>query len=304
MVDLHVHLGKQFSLINPVMTASGTFGYGDEVADLVPVTRFGALVTKSITLAPRAGNPPPRITETPYGMINSIGLANIGLEAFLREKAEFLASYPGKVIVNVAGRSENEYHQIVAKLNEVDWVAACEINVSCPNVSEGGIEFGKSPDVLDKLVTSLRKVTKKFLIVKLTPNVTDIGEIAGVVESAGADAITLINTVYGAAIDIETRRPKINTIIGGLSGPAIKPIALANIIRVAKRVQIPIIGVGGITNGADVIEFLLAGASAVQLGSVNFFKPLIINEIIDYLVQYCEEHSIDCIGKLIGQAEI
>jgi len=304
MVDLHVHLGKQFSLINPVMTASGTFGYGDEVADLVPVTRFGALVTKSITLEPRAGNPPPRITETPYGMINSIGLANIGLEAFLREKSEFLASYPGKVIVNVAGRSENEYHQIVAKLNEVDWVAACEINVSCPNVSEGGIEFGKSPDVLDKLVTSLRKVTKKFLIVKLTPNVTDIGEIAGVVESAGADAITLINTVYGAAIDIETRRPKINTIIGGLSGPAIKPIALANIIRVAKRVQIPIIGVGGITNGADVIEFLLAGASAVQLGSVNFFKPLIINEIIDYLVQYCEEHSIDCIGKLIGQAEI
>jgi len=304
MVDLHVHLGKQFSLINPVMTASGTFGYGDEVADLVPVTRFGALVTKSITLAPRAGNPPPRITETPYGMINSIGLANIGLEAFLREKSEFLASYPGKVIVNVAGRSENEYHQIVAKLNEVDWVAACEINVSCPNVSEGGIEFGKSPDVLDKLVTSLRKITKKFLIVKLTPNVTDIGEIAGVVESAGADAITLINTVYGAAIDIETRRPKINTIIGGLSGPAIKPIALANIIRVAKRVQIPIIGVGGITNGADVIEFLLAGASAVQLGSVNFFKPLIINEIIDYLVQYCEEHSIDCIGKLIGQAEI
>jgi dihydroorotate dehydrogenase (NAD+) catalytic subunit len=233
---------------------------------------LGGIVTKSLSIHPRIGNPPPRIAEVTSGMLNSIGLANIGIEQFLIEKEEFLSAYGGKVIVNIAGRKDEEYIAAVKKLTDKSWIAAFEINVSCPNVSEGGIEVGKDPHILGQLVGKLRAATDKFLIIKLSPNVTDIRILATAAQKSGADALSMINTVYGAAIDIKTRRPKINTVVGGFSGPAIKPIALAHIIKTYQEVDIPIIGIGGSSSGADVVEFMLAGARAVQIGTANFFN--------------------------------
>jgi len=303
MVNLKVNLG-QLTLHNPILTASGTFGYGDELADLVDINLYGGLVTKSLTRNPRSGNPPPRIVETAQGMINSIGLANIGVEAFLAEKAHFLKQYRGQVIVNIAGREMDEYIFILQKLADISWIHGFEINVSCPNVKAGGIEFGKDPEILCQLTQQLRTLTHKPLIVKLSPNVTDIALLAKSCQRGGADAIALINTIYGAAIDIETRQPKINSIIGGLSGPAIKPVAVANIIKVYQTVDIPIIGIGGITTGEDVIEFILAGATAVELGCVHFFNPLAVKEILAFIQQYCQENHISAIKDLIGKAEL
>ncbi len=303
MIDLSVDLGKGLVLSNPLLTASGTFGYGDEISDLNVFDYLGGLVTKSITLMPRAGNPPPRITETPAGMLNSIGLANIGVDAFLESKVPFYRQLNKKVIVNIAGSKPEEYIAVLEKLTTQDWVAAFEINVSCPNVKEGGIEFGKDPVVLGNLVRQLRALTGKFLIIKLTPNVTDIVSLALSGQENGADALSLINTVYGAAIDIYTRRPKIHTVIGGLSGPAIKPIALAHLIKVHRAVSLPLIGIGGISNGADVIEFMLAGASAVELGTVNFYNPLAAREIVAFLIKYCEDQKIKCLREIVGQLQ-
>lgn len=303
MPDLSVKLGKRLTLFNPIMTASGTFGYGDEISDLVDVNQFGAIVTKSLSLEPRAGNPAPRIAETPSGMLNSIGLANIGLSAFLAEKKPFLSTLNTKVIVNIAARTEAEFIAVIERLDAEDWLTAYEINVSCPNVKQGGIAFGTDPLVLKKLCAALRRTTKRFLIIKLTPNVTDIARMARIAEDSGADAISLINTLYGAAINIQTRKPKINTVIGGLSGPAIKPIALANIIRVFSAVSVPIIGIGGICNGEDVIEFILAGATAVQLGTVNFMNPCAVDGIIRFIENYMQQQQFGAISDMIGCLE-
>ena len=303
MIDLSVNLGKNLVLSNPVMTASGTFGYGDELADILDINRFGGIVTKSLSMEPRQGNPAPRIIETPSGMINSIGLANIGLEAFLREKKQFLSHLKCKVIVNIAAKTEDEFCEVIRQLDHEEWIAGYEINVSCPNVKEGGIAFGTDPNTLKHLTKNIRDITDQYLIFKLTPNVTDIVRMAKIVEDNGADAVSLINTVYGSAINIDTRRPEINSVIGGLSGPAIKPIALANIIKVYGSINIPIIGIGGIVNGEDVVEFLLAGASAVQIGTVNFMNPFALNEILEFLPKYLNGHHFDAIGQITGVLE-
>lgn len=303
MIDLSVDLGNNLVLSNPVLTASGTFGYGDELAEILDVNKFGGIVTKSLSLDPRIGNPSPRIVETASGMINSIGLANIGLEAFLEQKKPFLSELNCNVIVNIAARSEEEFCTVIKKLDHEDWIAGYEINVSCPNVKEGGIAFGTDPVILNRLTKALRQTTRRFLIIKLSPNVTDIATIAKIVEDNGADAVSLINTVYGAAIDIYTRRPKINTVIGGLSGPAVKPIALANVIKVRDAVEIPIIGIGGICNGEDVVEFMLAGASAIQLGTINFMNPCAINDILKFLTAYIKQQKLTSISDIIGRLE-
>lgn len=300
MIDLTVDLGKGLRLANPLLPASGTFGFGDELPEWGLVAQYGGLITKSVTLNPRAGNPPPRIAETTAGMLNSIGLANPGIEAFIARYASFYRQLAQPVIVNIAGSSFEEYLQLAAKLEAEDWVAALEVNVSCPNVKEGGIEFGREPRILGDLIKRLRQNTTKYLIVKLTPNVSDVGELAAAAADSGADAVALINTVYGAAIDIVTRRPKIQTVIGGYSGPAIKPIALAQVIKVYRRVSIPIIGIGGITTGADVIEFMLAGARAVELGTVNFTHPFAPREIIGFLEAYCQQQGITCLSSIVG----
>ena len=304
MIDLNTKLGNRLSLSNPILTASGTFGYGDEISDIVDVELYGGIVTKSLTLKPREGNPPPRIVETPSGMINSIGLANIGVDLFLEEKADFLKIYRGQVIINIAGRTDSEYCEILKRLTEENWIDGFEINVSCPNVSEGGIEFGTDPKILSNLARKLRDLTDKFLMIKLSPNVTDIRILAETTQKCGADAVSMINTVYGSAIDINTKKPLINSVIGGLSGPAIKPIAIANIIKSYRVIDIPIIGIGGISRGEDVIEFMLAGASAVQLGTVHFYNPLAINEILQFLEKYCSQNNILSIGDIIGKVEI
>ncbi len=304
MIDLRTKLSAGLVLKNPLLTASGTYGYGDEITDLINPEILGGIVTKSLSIHPRIGNPPPRIAEVTSGMLNSIGLANIGIEQFLIEKEEFLSAYGGKVIVNIAGRKDEEYIAAVKKLTDKSWIAAFEINVSCPNVSEGGIEFGKDPHILGQLVRKLRAATDKFLIIKLSPNVTDIRILATAAQKSGADALSMINTVYGAAIDIKTWRPKINTVVGGFSGPAIKPIALAHIIKTYQEVDIPIIGIGGISSGADVVEFMLAGARAVQIGTANFFNPELAGEILAFLEQYCLENQISCLQDIIGQAKV
>lgn len=304
MIDLRTKLSAGLVLKNPLLTASGTYGYGDEITDLINPEILGGIVTKSLSIHPRIGNPPPRIAEVTSGMLNSIGLANIGIEQFLIEKEEFLSAYGGKVIVNIAGRKDEEYIAAVKKLTDKSWIAAFEINVSCPNVSEGGIEFGKDPHILGQLVGKLRAATDKFLIIKLSPNVTDIRILATAAQKSGADALSMINTVYGAAIDIKTWRPKINTVVGGFSGPAIKPIALAHIIKTYQEVDIPIIGIGGISSGADVVEFMLAGARAVQIGTANFFNPELAGEILAFLEQYCLENQISCLQDIIGQAKV
>ena len=301
MTDLSVQLGTRLQLANPILTASGTFGYGDELGELLDLEQFGGIITKSLSLQAREGNPPPRIVETAAGMINSIGLANLGLDRFLAEKAEFLSQLGTRVIVNVAGREMAEYVQVVQRLDSVKWIAGFEINVSCPNVKQGGIEFGVNPELLERLVSALRNQTDKFLMIKLSPNVNDIRPLAECVQEKGADAVSMINTLYGSAIDIHTRRPKINTVFGGLSGPAIKPVAIAHIIKAARVIDIPIIGIGGIQDGGDVVEFLLAGASAVQLGTVNFFDPTAITGILAFLRKYCEEQKTTEIREIVGR---
>jgi dihydroorotate dehydrogenase (NAD+) catalytic subunit len=304
MVDLSVDLGKGLRLKNPILAASGTFGYGDEIADLVEIEQFGGIITKSLSWQPRVGNPPPRIVETSSGMINSIGLANIGLDAFLKEKASFLSQLECQVIINIAASTKSEFIEIIQALDREDWIAGYEINVSCPNVEEGGIAFGTNPKILYRLSAELRQKTGRFLIIKLTPNVTDIAPLAVAVQKSGADAISMINTLYGAAIDIYSYKPKISTVIGGLSGPAIKPVALALLIKANKAVDIPIIGIGGISCGADVVEFMLAGASAIQLGSVNFFNPLVIHETLDFLQRYLAKQKITSIRNIVGKARL
>ncbi len=301
--DLRTKLGP-LALKNPVMTASGTFGYGREYDPLVDLNLLGAIIVKGLSLRPRGGNPPPRIVETPCGMLNAIGLANIGVEAFVKEKLPWLKKLDTEIIVNIYGESIVEYGELANLLKDVDGVSAIEVNISCPNVDSGGMAFGTDPYVSAKVTESVLKNTDKPVIVKLSPNVTDIRLVAKEVEGAGADALSLINTLTGMAIDIESRRPVLANISGGLSGPAIRPIALHMIYQVVKTVEIPVIGVGGIMNHRDALEFLIAGAHAIQMGTANFVNPKAILETIEGIRRYCIEKDIAEIGELIGSLEI
>jgi len=285
---------------NRIFAASGTFGYGDEVAGLIELNRLGGIMTKSLSLKPRDGNPPPRITETASGMLNSIGLANIGVHKFIEEKIPALAGHPCAVIANIAASSVEEYCSVLELLDPFKRVDGFEINVSCPNVKEGGLSFGTDPLKVALITKELRKRTRKPLIIKLTPNVTHISEFARVAEAEGADAVSVINTLIGMAVNIRTRRPKLSTVTGGLSGPAIKPVALAKVFEVYKSVKIPVFGIGGIATWEDAIEFFLVGASAVQVGTQNFVNPGSAGEISKGVAEYCAKNSISDISQLVG----
>jgi dihydroorotate dehydrogenase (NAD+) catalytic subunit len=299
--DMKVNIGS-LELKNPVMTASGTFGYGKEFDSLVNLHRLGAIIAKGISLLPMQGNPPPRIAETACGMLNAIGLENVGLERFLTEKLTFLKSIDTPLIVNILGDTVEDYEQLAKQLDDEEKVAAVEVNISCPNVKQGGVAFGTDPDMAHAVTKAVCRHFSRPVIVKLSPNVTDIALIGRAVEEAGADGVSLINTVLGMAIDIESCKPKLANTFGGLSGPAIKPIALRMVWQVAASVSIPVIGIGGITTAADAIEFFLAGATAVQVGTANFINPQATEEIIDGIELYLEKKGITSIGDVIGKA--
>ena len=299
MADLFVKIGS-LELKNPILTASGTFGYGTEYSKYLDVNKLGGIITKTITLNEREGNPLPRIAETPCGMLNSIGLANVGVEKFIEEKLPKLEELDTKVIVNIAGNTAEEYGVVVEKLHEYDRIDGFEVNISCPNVEKGGLAFGIDPELTSEVVLRVREATDKTVIVKLTPNVTDITSIATAAVKSGADALSLINTVLGFGIDIETRRPLLARGIGGLSGPAVKPIALAKVYQVAKTVSVPVIGIGGITSWQDAVEFFIAGASGVEVGTWNFVEPGGAVEIIQGVEEFCNRKGISKISDLIG----
>ncbi|MDH4069933.1 MAG: dihydroorotate dehydrogenase [Ignavibacteria bacterium] len=291
---------KGVSFKNRVFVASGTFGYGDECLDLIDPSTIGGIVTKSLSRKRREGNPPDRIVETAGGMLNSIGLANIGVEAFVREKLPRVKTLGTGVVANIAASSIDEYCEVLEMLEREEGVDAFEINVSCPNVREGGLSFGMSCPLTEELTRALRPRTRKPLIIKLTPNVSHISEFARAVEGAGADAVSVINTLIGLAIDVETRKPKLSTVTGGLSGPAIKPVALAKVYEVSRAVSIPVFGIGGISDARDAIEFLLAGASAVQIGTANFVDPSTATRVAAGIESYCSRHGIVDVSDLIG----
>ncbi|UCH80459.1 MAG: dihydroorotate dehydrogenase [Nitrospiraceae bacterium] len=297
--NLKVNIGK-LTLKNPVMSASGTFGYGDEYAEFVDLSTLGAIVVKGLSLKPKQGNPPPRIAETPSGMLNAIGLQNIGIDNFIKKKMPFLRTCKTKVIVNFFGDSIDEYVKAAEKLSSVDGIDALEMNISCPNKQEGWIVFGTDPKVTHKVVSAVRSAAKLPLIVKLSPNVTDISYMAQVAEDAGADALSLINTLTGMAIDVQSRKPKLANITGGLSGPAIKPVALRMVWECFRKVHIPIIGMGGIITSDDAIEFILAGASAVAVGTANFIYPGVTSDIVRGIRTYMSSEGITSITDLTG----
>lgn len=286
---------------NPVMVASGTFGYGEEANKLMDLNKLGAIITKTITLKPRDGNPPPRVVETASGMLNSIGLQNKGIDDFIDDRLPFLAKFDIPVIANIAGESADEYAQLVKRLNNHPQVKGIELNISCPNVKHGGMYFCFDPKLTEEVVKACRKQTKLPLIAKLSPNVTDIALIAKAAENAGADAVSLINTVLGMSIDIEQRTSRLGTMTGGLSGPAIKPIALRMVWQARQAIKIPIIGIGGIMDGNDAIEFFLAGADAIQVGTANFVDTQSCIKIADEINQYLVKHNIDHYSKLINK---
>ncbi|MDZ7339900.1 MAG: dihydroorotate dehydrogenase [candidate division KSB1 bacterium] len=301
--NLSVKLGP-LTLKNPILTASGTFGYGAEFSPFLNLNRLGGLVTKAVTESPRAGNPPPRIVETAGGMLNSIGLANVGVEAFIREKLPFLRTLETAVIVNIAGKTIDEFGRVIAAIEAAGGVDGYELNVSCPNVKEGGMAFGASPQITAEVTGTARRITPRCLIVKLSPNVTSISEIARAAETEGADALAVINTLVGMAVDIHSRRPKLATITGGLSGPAIKPIAIAKVFEVSRAVSIPVIGIGGIMNVDDVLEFLITGATAIELGTANFIDPQVAEQIVAGLEAYTQGHGIQDIHEIIGSIRL
>jgi dihydroorotate dehydrogenase (NAD+) catalytic subunit len=300
--DLSIKLGP-LEFKNPVITASGTFGYGYEFDTIMDLNLLGGIVVKGLSLRPREGNPPPRIVETPCGMLNAIGLANIGLEAFIKEKIPWLQTLDTQVIVNIYGHSVDEYGELANALKGVEGVSALEVNISCPNVACGGMAFGTDPDVSAKVTDEVLKNTDKPVIVKLTPNVTNIELIARAVEKAGAHALSLINTLTGMAIDIDSRRPKLANTIGGLSGPAIRPIALRMVYQVVQSVNIPVIGIGGIMDHRDALEFLIAGARAIQVGTANFVDPCVGPNIVEGIRAFCREKGIAHMDDLIGSFE-
>lgn len=289
---------------NPVMVASGTFGYGKEYAPYIDLNRLGAIVTKGLSLKPMPGNPPPRICETPSGMLNAIGLENIGVEAFIKEKLPFLRKYNTPVFVNIFGSNIEEYVEVAKSLNGVKGIDSIEVNISCPNVKEGGIVFGTDIKSTFHLLSRVKKVTRLPIIAKLSPNVTDIVHFANVAKDAGVDALSLINTIIGMAIDTDTWRPKLANITGGLSGPAIRPVALRMVWEVSQKVGLPIIGMGGIMNAGDAIEFFLAGARAIAVGTANFVNPTATVEIIEGIEAYLIRKGIRDIGDIVGAVKI
>jgi len=297
--DLRVEIGGTV-FKNPVMTASGTFGYGLEFAPYVNLRHLGAMVVKGISLTPRRGNPPPRIVETAGGMLNAIGLENVGLQRFISEKMPFLRRCGTRIIVNILGDTLEEYETLASQLSEVEGISALEVNISCPNVKKGGVAFGSDPLMAEAVTRAVCRNSGLPVMVKLSPNVTDITLIARAVEQGGAQAVSLINTLLGMAIDWKSRRPKLANIVGGLSGPAIKPVALRMVWQVAGAVRIPVIGIGGVTTTEDAIEFLLAGATAVQVGTANFVNPGACGQIVTGLEQYLQKNGYATIHEVIG----
>jgi len=300
-VDLSVEIGG-LKMKNPVMTASGTFGYGREYAHVVDLNRLGALVVKGTSVHPWAGNPPPRVAETPAGMLNAIGLENPGVDRVVKEELPALRAFHVPVVVNIVGHTVSEYVEVARRLDDSDGVAALEVNISCPNVAEGGLTFGTDPDQAFEVLRRVREVTRLPLIAKLTPNVTSVAEIARSVVEAGADAVSLINTLLGMSIDIETRRPVLGNTLGGLSGPAVKPVALRMVWEVAGAVSVPVIGMGGICNARDALEFLMAGASAVAVGTATFVDPTAPLKIVDGIEKYLKEKGFRKVTEVVGLA--
>lgn len=299
MVNLETNIGK-LKLKNPVLTASGTFGFGEEFSDFIDLNRLGGFLTKGITLKLRDGNPYPRMAETPSGMLNAVGLQNKGIDYFINNIYPRIKNFDTNIILNINGSTIEDYIELASIVNELDAIPAIELNISCPNVKEGGMAFGVSCASAMKVTEAVREVYKKHLMVKLSPNVTSITEIAKGVEGEGADSISLINTLLGIAIDAESRKPLLSTVTGGLSGPAIKPIALRMVWQVFKAVKIPVIGMGGIMNATDAIEFMLAGSSAIQVGTANFIDPKVSVKIIDGIEEYCKRHGVKNVSELIG----
>ena len=304
MLKTQVHIGRGLTIKNPVMTASGTFGYGLEYGDFIDLNRLGGVLVKGTTLHPRQGNPYPRMAETPSGMLNAVGLQNKGVDYFCKHIYPTISGYDTAMIVNVSGSQVEDYIATAEKINALESIPAIELNISCPNVKEGGMAFGVTCAGAASVVRAVRAVYDKTLIVKLSPNVTDITEIARAVEAEGADSISMINTLLGMAIDAEKRRPVLSTITGGLSGPAVKPIALRMVWQTAQAVKVPIIGMGGIASATDAIEFLLAGASAVEVGTYNFVDPSVTTQIVDGIEDYMHRHGFTDINDLIGALQI
>ena len=300
MVNLNVNIGN-LSLKNPVLTASGTFGYGEEFSDFIDLNKLGGFIVKGTTINHREGNPYPRMVETPSGMLNAVGLQNKGVDYFIDQIYPRISGIDSEIIVNVSGASIDDYVAVCEKLAPLDKINAIEVNISCPNVKQGGMAFGTTSSGAAQVTKAVRAAFPKTLIVKLSPNVTDITEIARAAESEGADSVSLINTMLGMAIDVEKRRPYLSTITGGLSGAAVRPVAVRMVWQVAKAVKIPVIGLGGIMNGRDAIEFMLAGATAIEVGTANFIDPTTTIKIIEFMNEYCDRHGIKDINEIIGQ---
>ena len=299
MVNLGVNIGGLY-LKNPVLTASGTFGYGEEFAFFIDLNRLGGFVIKGTTINHREGNPYPRMAETPSGMLNAVGLQNKGVDYFIDNIYPRIKDVDSHVIVNVSGATIDDYVAVCEKLSPLDKINAIEVNISCPNVKQGGMAFGTTCEGAAQVARAVRNAFAKTVIIKLSPNVTDITEIARAVEAEGADAVSLINTLLGMAIDVERQRPYLSTITGGLSGPAVRPVAVRMVWQVAKAVNIPVVGLGGIMNGRDAIEFMLAGARAIQVGTANFVDPSVTMKIIDYMEDYCQRHGVSDINDIVG----
>ena len=300
MVNLTTDLGAGLVLANPVLTASGTFGYGSEYADFVELDRLGGIIVKGTTLEPREGNPGPRMAETPGGMLNAVGLQNKGVDYFVEHIYPQTSSFGTQVIVNVSGASVDAYVEAASRLVPLEGIKAIELNISCPNVKQGGMAFGTTCSGASEVTSAVRKAWDKTLIVKLSPNVTSITDIAKAVEAEGADSVSLINTMLGMAIDVERRRPMLSTITGGLSGPAVRPVAVRMVWQVCKAVDIPVIGLGGIMNGRDALEFIMAGASAIEVGTANFIDPAVTVKIIDEINDYLDRHNFHDIADIRG----
>lgn len=299
MAQLGVKIGS-LQLSNPVLTASGTFGYGEEFADFIDLNKLGGFIVKGTTLEPRQGNDYPRMVETPSGMLNAVGLQNKGVDYFIENIYPRLTKYSSEIIVNISGSSVDDYAKVAEKLNALPRINAIEVNISCPNVKTGGMAFGTTTSGAAAVTKTVRNAFDKTLIVKLSPNVTDITEIARAVESEGADAVSLINTLMGMAIDVERQRPYLSTYTGGLSGAAVRPVAVRMVWQVHKAVKIPVIGLGGIMSGRDALEFILAGATAIEVGTANFINPKVTIEIVDFIDDYCRRHGVNDINQLVG----
>ena len=300
MANLNITIGA-LTCKNPVMTASGTFGYGVESADFIDLSKIGGIFVKGTTITPREGNDYPRMTETPSGMLNAVGLQNKGVDYFINYIYPDIKDIDTNMMVNVSGSTIDDYVACAEKINALDKIPAIELNISCPNVKKGGMAFGTSPHGAAEIVKAVRKAYDKTLIVKLSPNVTNIADIARAVEAAGADAVSLINTLLGMAIDVERRKPLLSTVTGGLSGPCVKPVALRMVYQTHKAVKIPIIGLGGITNWQDAVEFILAGATAIQIGTYNFIDPAISVKVVDGINDYLDRHHIKSVRELVGE---